>query len=408
MSGFFSKVVNERPSVGRPLCGKCKLKESCGVPEIPVSGRGALDILFVSGVPTSADEESRGHLYGASGDLLADALAVGGYDLRHDTWQTSSIVCRSGERRPTNEQVQYCSPILQKTLKALNPKVIIPLGYSATRAVIGPSFGWNIGKSIDRWEGWHIPDIKLNAWVCPMKHPFDLFESKDKLWHEVDLLWWRRYLLAAMQLRERPHVKVPDYEKSVKLCYSPDEAAYYLKKIVESRSGVVAYDYETNMIKPDSHKSAIYSCAVSWNGERTFAFPWAGSAVSAMSTLLKSRVPKIGANLTFETRWTMAKLGHGVENWAWDGMLGAHGLDNRKGITGMEFQFYVMLGLPPHGRNVAAYLSDVRPDGTNRISEISTRELLLYNGIDALGEYEVAVGQRQTMNAYYLQRSTAS
>src|SRR5690606_3533793 len=81
---------------------------------------------------------------------------------------------------PTKKQIEYCRPNLNRTIKQLKPKVIIPLGGTAVQAVLAPIWKEAPG-SISKWTGWNIPSQELNAWVCPTFHPsYVIRELSDK------------------------------------------------------------------------------------------------------------------------------------------------------------------------------------------------------------------------------------
>ena len=104
-------------------------------------------------------------------------------------------------------------------------------------------------------------------------------------------------------------------------------------------------------------------------------------------------MPKIAQNLKFEDRWTRVKLGHPVRNWLWDTMLAAHVLDYRRGITSLEFQAFVQLGVQLYDKHIKPYLKSVGQSRFNRIKELDLKDLLLYNGMDSLLTYKIAMKQ---------------
>jgi DNA polymerase I-like protein with 3'-5' exonuclease and polymerase domains len=118
-------------------------------------------------------------------------------------------------------------------------------------------------------------------------------------------------------------------------------------------------------------------------------------AIEATSLILKSRIPKIGCNIKFENNWTKTHLGHNVKNWWFDTMVAAHVLDNRKGITSAKFQAFVQLGQPSYNDHIEPYLKGKM--GLNKIHELDLDDLLLYNGLDSLLEYKVAMIQMKQL-----------
>ena len=117
----------------------------------------------------------------------------------------------------------------------------------------------------------------------------------------------------------------------------------------------------------------------------------------AMGKLLRSDRPKIAANIKFEERWTRRVFGHSVRNWAWDTMQVAHILDNRRGITGLKFQSFCLLGMEPYNNGVKSYIEGEGGNGPNRLRETDMADLLLYNGLDSLLEWKLAKMQRKEL-----------
>ncbi len=106
--------------------------------------------------------------------------------------------------------------------------------------------------------------------------------------------------------------------------------------------------------------------------------------------MVNRSVKKIGYNLKYEHRWLKAKLGIEVQGWVWDGMIAAHLIDTRSGITSLKFQSLVLLGMADYDTDVKPYLKSDGANVKNKIREVELQTLLLYNGLDALLEYKVA------------------
>jgi uracil-DNA glycosylase family 4 len=356
---------------------------------MPVAGDGDRSILIVGEAPGANEDEAGKPFIGLAGKKIQEALRLYGIRMFDDCWVTNCLSCRPPKNRdPKASEIRYCQPLISNAVRKYKPQIIIPLGRFGVLSVIG--LVWpNVG-SASRWFGYQIPCQEWNTWICPTYHPSYILRSENK--PEVSLIW-RRHLKRAIELKERPWDKgKPDFISKVRRVYSADEAAGYIQKMIQS-GAEVAFDYETNMLKPESDEAKIHSCAVCWKGKRTIAFPWRGAAVTAMSELLRSDCPKIAANLKFEERWTRKILGHGVRRWAWDTMQAAHIIDNRSGVTSLDFQSFAVFGEPCYSEVVSPYLKG-EPNKPNRIGEVDLGELLLYNGMDALLEYKLADVQR--------------
>lgn len=163
--------------------------------------------------------------------------------------------------------------------------------------------------------------------------------------------------------------------------------------------GRLAFDYETTGLKPERKEQRIVSCSFCLEGMDTFAFPTDSDKVMSLLSrvLRRPELAKIASNLKFEERWTLVKMGHGVANWYWDTMLAAHVHDNRPRITSVKFQAFVHLGVADYSSHIHPYLKAENANGLNRIHEIDQRDILVYNGMDALLEYLVMEKQMEML-----------
>jgi len=394
--GFFvgSKVTQAAPERTLPQCGACGLYRGCNTPKMEVSGAGGERVLFVAEAPGEKEDAKGTQLIGKAGKRLRGVLDKIGFDLDEDGWKTNALICRPpGNRKPTAAEVGYCRPNLTRAIKELKPTTIIPLGGPAVAAVLGPIWREDIGK-VGRWVGWRIPCQAYNAWVCPTWHPSYILREEDPVLNKQ----FHNHLAAALAYTTPPWPKGPPKPAAmVRRMVDPAVATRWLNVCATAKDGAIAWDFETNMLKPDGPDARIVSCAVAWGRrepEGCVAFPWHGPAIPAMGKLLRSPIPKIASNLKFEDRWCRKAFGHRVRAWAWDTMLAAHVADNRPGITSVKFQAFVRLGMPLWNEKIEPFLKTQKDEKMNAIlREIDIMDLLLYNGLDALLEFRVACDQ---------------
>lgn len=397
--GFFagSTIRQEAPQRSLAQCGACGLYRTCETPKMPVSGQGERRILIVCDAPGVEEDETGTAFADQSGSYIKNVLRGLRVDASVDVWKTNAVICRPRIHTPTQAQIIYCRPNMTRTIKTLKPDVIIPMGQQAVESVLGGVWKESVG-AMARWAGWCIPSHTLNAWVCPTWHPDFVMQEND----EVITRQFRDHIKKAVSHTAKPWpTGPPQWAKEVKRVMDPDKAAAWLRKCATQERGAIAWDYETNMLKPDGPDARIVSCAVAWgrkDPERCIAFPWTGDAVVAMGELLRSPIQKIASNLKFEDRWTRKAFGHRVRAWVWDTMVAAHVLDNRPAITSVKFQSFIRLGTPVWNEKVEPFLKSKGDATTNKIFEqIDIYDLLTYNGLDALLEFRVAVDQMNEM-----------
>ena len=388
-----SRFVSKEPVSLIPKCGACGLYKRCQTPKMKVSGGGKKKILIVGEAPGSEEDRKGIQFVGKTGQHLRDTLRSFNIDMRVDCHITNTLICRPPRNEtPTDAQIDYCLPNLRKTIEELKPVLIIPLGSVAVKAVL--SLAWKDAPGgITEWAGWRIPCQKWNAWICPTYHPSFVTRSDDER-NPIPSLFFERHLERGSRLTRRPWKTLPNYQDSVERFYEPPGAARVIRQMISKR-GILAFDFETDRLKPDHPDARIVSCSICWNGKKTIAYPFRGEAVNATREMILSPLPKIGAINKFENRWCMKILKARVRNFYWDCCVGQHMADNRRGITSVKFQAFARLGFSAYNAHIEPFLESVE-DGSNspnRIDEIDLHELLTYNAIDSLVEYKIAMLQ---------------
>lgn len=389
--GFFSsssfQTKNRVPTTAR--CGLCGRYRHCKSPKMPLTGKGKKKILFVAEAPGEEEDKKNIQLIGRSGQLLRRYLKKMNIDLDVDCWKTNAVICyEKGNPTPKDEIIEACRPNLMKTIKQYQPNVIVLLGKIAIKSLISVLWKEDDGI-ISKWSGYTIPCHNPNAWIICTYHPAYLLRKNDRV---LNRFFEKHLKIAVQKSKSKPWKKIPDYKSQIEIIMNPLQAAREIKKII-GKEGFITFDYETNCLKPEGEGTKIISCSICWKGEKTIAFPWQGEVIGMMDQLLKSSIPKIASNIKFEDRWTRVKMGHSVKNWLWDTMIAAHVLDNSPKVTSIKFQSFVLLGAESYNDHIEPFLKSTNNNRFNRIDEVDLKDLLLYNGLDSLLEYKVAMKQ---------------
>lgn len=378
MSGFFT--IESLRDCSLPDCGGCGLYKKCNTPKMGVGGRGTNGILIVGDAPDHIADRTGMHFSGENGDYLRRTLDEVGVCL-DDCWLTNSIICHPSEGI-NQRYVDACRPTLARTIKELQPHVIIAVGPSAFNATL-TDVARKWGTDMDQWRGWTIPYGSLGAWVCPVVDPQTLVRSGDD---PAMMTVFEQDIARSVGCLKKPRPVKKDLESEVQVVMDEATAAERLKLLAKKR-GILAWDYETNCLKPEQNGAKIVSAAFCLNGEDTWAAAMTPDLLKLLSVVLKSKtLSKVASNMKFEDRWTQHFLGHPVVGWYWDTMLAAHFLDNRRAISSVKFQAVVLLGQDSWDSAVSPY---IKGDGMgiNRMDRAPRRAMLLYNGMDALIEY---------------------
>ena len=181
------------------------LKEACAAFEGCDLKKTATNMVFADGNPDArvmligeapgADEDRQGKPFvGVSGQLLDRMLASIGLD-REQVYITNILLWRPpGNRTPTSEETALFLPIIRRHIQLAAPEVLVTLGGSAAKALIGTTTG------ILKLRGkWHEFDDGAGRTIplLPTLHPAYLLRTpgqKALSWHDLRLL--HRHLAA--------------------------------------------------------------------------------------------------------------------------------------------------------------------------------------------------------------------
>ena len=129
-------------------------------------GSGDTGLLFIGEGP-GRDEDLKGRPFvGKAGELLDKMLGAIGLE-RSRVYIANIVKCRPPDNRtPTGPEAQRCLPYLKRQIELLRPKVIVTLGATPLRELLGVQTG------ITRIRGeWQRLDLLGGIPVMPTFHP---------------------------------------------------------------------------------------------------------------------------------------------------------------------------------------------------------------------------------------------
>ena len=116
-------------------CRKCRLSETrintlCG------EGNLNAKLMLIAQAP-GENEDREGRMFiGPSGKVLDELLAVSNID-REEIYMTNLIKCMLPKyRKPKQDEIEICSQYLDREIELVNPKILAPLGYYATKYIL--------------------------------------------------------------------------------------------------------------------------------------------------------------------------------------------------------------------------------------------------------------------------------
>jgi len=151
-------------------CTRCPLHATR---KNPVPGEGSLNatLMLIGEAPGRWEDEKGRPFVGAAGKLLDSLLASIGLR-REEVYIANILKCRPpGNRDPRPEEVEACTPFLDRQIMIIRPKVIATLGRHSTSYIF--SKAGLVFKRISDVRGKVLKAHVLNidVWVVPTYHP---------------------------------------------------------------------------------------------------------------------------------------------------------------------------------------------------------------------------------------------
>ena len=178
-----------------PTPGTHLIRVLCSGQAVQASMRDArspADVLFIGEGPGYQEDREGEPFVGPAGQLLDKILASIGLSRQtvyianivkcHPMKDPSTPEARGNDRPPTPEEAAACRPFLDEQIAAVNPRVIVTLGATAARELLGVS---SITRERGRWREYN--GIK----ALPTFHPAALLRDeslKKDVWMDMKAL----------------------------------------------------------------------------------------------------------------------------------------------------------------------------------------------------------------------------
>ena len=160
-------------------CKKCALAETR---THVIFGEGnSLAPMLIIGEAPGQDEDLEGRPFvGRSGQLLDKILHACGFNRYQHVFISNVVKCRPpGNRSPSPEEIRLCKPYLLRQIDLINPKILILLGATALKSMVGQD------QKITRVRGtWISIGHRL---AMPVYHPSALLRNpalKKEAWED--------------------------------------------------------------------------------------------------------------------------------------------------------------------------------------------------------------------------------
>jgi len=392
--GFFHKreevIVRKKKGIGCEFCplnGKSNRLEPYGL--------GKKKVLIWGECPGKTEDMKKTPFCGECGsyfrslfhdlDFYEDCIVVNTVDCR--PWE--GTIYKKRNRKPTNKEIECCFKRKKDILKKEKPKFILLVGGVALSTFLKYKFKerGGLNTNISSWRGKLIPDQELRAWVIPIYHPSFIF-PRGTIGAEPFLKDDLRKFEYIVNM-ERPPKPIAKW--NINWSTNIDVIINEIEKIDSS----FCFDYETSCLSPKRKEDIIYVVSFSIDGKYAFVFPLDKTDKGKpyfnerqkrqikevwKNKLEDSNLPKEAWNMKFENKWSN-HIGIKVNNWDWDGMIGAHILDSSHGTKSLKIQAYINYGII-YGEDISSYMGMSR--GKNRMDNLSLEKICTYCGMDSI------------------------
>ncbi len=175
-----------------PNCQRCKLAKLGRKQIVFGTGDPHAELMFIGEGP-GADEDAQGLPFvGRAGQLLNNMIAAMG--LRREQVYIANIVkCRPpGNRTPERDECDTCSPFLMRQIHVIRPKVIVALGATAAKNLLGVND--SMGSMRGRFYDFSPPHASGEPFECKLAvtyHPAFLLRDprqKKETWKDLQMV----------------------------------------------------------------------------------------------------------------------------------------------------------------------------------------------------------------------------
>jgi len=381
-----------------PKCEKCELSKTSQVKNsgktyecvcLPGEGPKTAKILFVGLCPGKNEIISKRPFVGDSGQMLNACLDDAGIK-REEIYITNLVKCRSilvekkpgywEDREPNTKEIKACLPYLEEEIKQIKPNVIVLLGNTVSKAIIGKTNITQIHGNPFLHEGWQITCI-------PLYHPSYLTRRRD-----AEGLKVRKEFIEDLKFVKQSSLtsefKAKDKQKvQYIICDTLPKITKALKRL--SSVPEFAFDIETTGLKADKDRPLCLS--FSWAEATGIVIPiwdwqkeelWSQEDLAYIKSQLKlimenPNIKKIGHNISFDIFFLNKKWGWDIQGAYFDTMFAYYLLDqDRKGSQRLHDLAWIYT-------DMGGYDDKVKADRENGFKNTAWDDLYEYSAADS-------------------------
>ncbi len=372
-------------------CTDCVLHKKSKCNNLPGHGSMSSGVMLLGEAPGAEEEREGKPFVGQSGNVLDRVLSDIGVD-RSTLFISNAVRCRPPKNRePKVPEIKACRKHLEEEVERLKPRVIVPLGNSAFKAVAkGGSIGKYRGQQLVSTIGSH------SFMAIPTYHPAAILRD----WSLYNHL--RNDIQKAIVVASDPNFKVPSFEGcKYEVYHTPELVKKLLDWIRETYTDYITFDLETNGL--DYRTKEILCISLSHMEKGGFVIPLIGKELrrlrsdesqrellAILKEFFESGLPFVAQNGTFDRLFLREALGIKVDKFSICTMHLHHLVDEAKDHS-LEFLISAYTDMPAYKDMVLDSLPPkFRGKKTLDYSKAPENLLWEYAAADADATYRVA------------------
>nr|MDO8091516.1 uracil-DNA glycosylase [Candidatus Sigynarchaeota archaeon] len=158
-------------------CKRCRLSET-RVNAICGEGNLNAKIMLIAQAPGEKEDKEGRMFVGPSGRVLDELLGAAGIK-RDEIYMTNLIKCMLPKnRKPKQDEIEACGYYLDEEIRLINPKILVPLGYYATRYIF-QKYGILLPPKAEFSLVFDKLFLATDKKILPLPHPATLLYNPD-------------------------------------------------------------------------------------------------------------------------------------------------------------------------------------------------------------------------------------
>lgn len=345
------------PSKDHPACSKCQLYKTCGKhPFIAADVPGNERVLFVGEAPGSEESEQGKPFVGKSGEYLRSVVSELGVYVGF----TNAVRCRPVDNAvPTTKHITLCKEFLLEDIKNSPAEIIVLLGNTALKSIIGYS-------GISNWRG-KLLEKDGRKYIATF-HPSALLREQGR--GESNLLenQFLEDMGKIMEVLDGVEQQGADSSFEYKYVDTLSKAREMFEEL--KKAELCGYDLEFIDLHAFKEGNAILMASFATNNpNRGYALPLLHKetpftdeelteVLGMFEEFLTGSTLKIGHNVKIDSLLPYATLGIQIKNVVGDTLLLSKLIDSRPGIHDLKQLAGKHLGMYDYENPLTIYVAE--------------------------------------------------